>query len=141
MGKFWEDEGFKKIQNEWYKTLNKEGFEDAEKMVGGEMVLTQRASNAYRQADLLIRSSKEDYFDLLTRMVQDQPFDDEVDKLVMTRLSEGISIKEISKELEQLGKRSHRQTIRFIKRKYENRWGIKTWKKEQMASKRMRVKK
>jgi hypothetical protein len=57
----------------------------------------------------------------------------------MFRVADGARNCEISRELREIGDpicKGYRQTIMFIIRHYENLWGIKNWKPEQMRVKR-----
>jgi hypothetical protein len=135
--KFWQTKEFKKQQREWYEKAAEGGtYKDIEKVVGGQSTLIQRASNAYRQAPRVVRQNKLAYYQLLATRVNEEKFDDAVDELVMRMLADGAKIRSISDELKVRGHRHHRQTIRYIVRKYEVRWNIKRWKQSQMTSKR-----
>ena len=137
MAKYWLAKGFKELQKEWYRKVEVDGlYTDIEKVVGGESVLVQRASNAYRQASQVVRQNKLRYYQLLASHVNEEKWDDAVDELVMKMLAEGSKIKSISEHLKKKGHRHHRQTVRFIVRKYETKWNIKSWKQSQMTSKR-----
>jgi hypothetical protein len=114
--------------------LDKDGFEDAEKTINADSILIQNASNVYRQADELTRDNKLIYYEVLSQWIQKDQFDTEVDKIIMIRVSEGMKIKDISSELKSLKLPCwHRQTIRYIIRKYEQRWKIKTWTKHKLS--------
>lgn len=135
--KYWETNSFKALEKDWEEKLKQSGFKDAEETIKGEKLLIQQSSNVYRQAVPLIRESKMDYYQLIMVNLADNPPEDEVELLVMTRLSEGKKIGDISTELATLGERCHRQTIRFIKRKYEDQWNIKKWEPHQLRSRKM----
>lgn len=128
---------FEELEKYWYDRLKKEGFKDIEKKVGNERVLIQRASNVYRQATEVERENKRSYYELISSHVQHEQFTDPTDELIMCRRAEGITIKEISAELKKLGERCHRQTIRFIIRKYELKWKVRNWNPDQLATKKM----
>lgn len=124
--KFWQTKKFKQLEQEWYRRLEEEKFSDLEKWVGGTLTLRQEASNCYRQAPAVVWENKQRYFELLgVYFHQEKEFKDEVEAFVMEQRANGVSIKRISKELETMGERCHRQTIRTIVRKYEVKWGIK----------------
>lgn len=122
--KFWQTKRFKSLQNEWYKKLDN----DAEKIINGEHVLKQRASNSYRSISRIARENKQRYYELLGSYFHKEDFIDGVEKLVMERKSNGVSIKLISDELRLIGERCHRETIRHIIQKYEKKWDIKRGK-------------
>lgn len=123
--KFFQTKAFKALQIEWDEILRRSGFKDAEKRQGANDQLRQRASNAYRGAPETIRENKAHYYELLGEFFYQEVFDDDVERLVMERRSEGVKIKDISRELRELGERSHRETIRHIIYKFEAKWGIK----------------
>ncbi len=83
--------------------------------------------------------SKRRYFELIAQFFSDERwFEDDSDRLIMQRTSEGWTIAEISKELRSLGKfKFNRDTIRYIRRRYENKWGVRHWKPEQMVSRKV----
>lgn len=132
---FWKTKEFKALQDAWYKRLEGLGFQDAEKTVGGEVVLKQNSSNAYRGADPDLIELKEKYFNLLTEKVQDAEFRSEVDRLIMTWHAEGMLIKYICEELDDMGMWRARDTVRYTIRKYEMAWGIKAWTPRQLHKK------
>lgn len=140
-GKYWQKASFQIIRKRWYQKLKETGFVDAEKDVGKKQFLSQVSSNAYRQASEVIRECKSAYYSLLAECLFEDPPLDEIEKLILLRRSEGHKIKEISRELETRGERCHRQTIRFVIRRYENKWGIRKWNQAQLNPKWMRYKK
>jgi hypothetical protein len=127
---FWNSPKFKKIKFEWYEILEKHGFKDIEK---SSQELKQNAPNSYRQSHPLIVENKLEYYLLLGHHIELEPnFDSDIDKFVMECFSEGLSNREIVDELIRIGKKRHRETVRFIRRKYEHRWGICKWSDSQM---------
>lgn len=164
MAKFWRSSEFKKLQSEWEEKLRQSGFEDAEKEVGGDRVLKQRADYAYRSSTTATIEAKEEYFQLLSSWVRiETQFDGESffqlplplpgvdplelkrnissDRLIMEMTAAGKNIQEISRELKRRRMEKHnRDTIRYIRRRYEDRWGIRRWTREQMVSRRVRLK-
>ena len=127
MPKYWQTIQFKKLEKEWDLTLKEAGFIDAERTVGDERVLSQNAPNAYRQTNKVIIESKVEYFTLLTKHAGDEKFEDKIDELVMNLRANGYKIREICENLKQIGQKCHRQTVRFIIRGYEHKWGIRKW--------------
>lgn len=143
MAKFWRTPDFQELNKQWNEKLKKSGFDDAEEEVGGEKLLKQRASYAYRRRETTAvqRQNKLEYFMLIAQFIErEKGFEDESDKLIMQRTAEGLSIREISEELQRLKKpKFNRDTIRYIRRRYEHRWGIRFWSKEAMVSRRVRT--
>lgn len=154
MAKFWRSSQFESLNQEWEKKLKESGFQDVEKKVGREKVLKQSSDYAYRrrEATEIVRDAKLTYFTLLSQWISAEKefFDPQLtltfnpqfeiqnaDRLIMERTAEGKTIREISRELKSLGMHKfNRDTIRYIRRRYENKWGIKNWKPEQMVSRR-----
>lgn len=135
---------FKQLLGEWNKKLEDTGFQDAEKEIAGERVLKQTSDYAFRESVEVIREAKLQYFTILAQKISDErEFDDAWDRLIMERTAEGWSIKEISEELKSLkpGDRErtkhNRDTIRYVRRRYEHRWGIKVWLPHQMQSRKV----
>lgn len=126
----------RQLQREWYRKLKKTGFVDAEKLSGNDMVLKRSASDAYRQASKVTRDAKQAYFDQMCYHAYQEHFDKKIDELVIKMRAEGANIKGICAQLKKKGYERHQQTVRFIIRKYENRWGVKCWKPKLMTSKR-----
>lgn len=131
---FWEKDDFKQLQREWYSRLADEGFKDIEKGIDDSSLLHKWSSYAYREVkDPHVRMSRSLYFQALTEGAATQPFDTDVDAIVISKRAEGERIKDIAEYLKQQSlKPCHRESIRCIIRKYEHRWGIRTWKPEQL---------
>lgn len=115
---FWKSEKFRRLQEYWYKKLAENGFEDAER----KGLLIQNAPNSYRQETPTKREQKLEYFLLLGQGVSEERFECEIDKKVMTMIADGISLVEIAKKC-----KMDRNTLRYICRRYEHKWGIKSW--------------
>lgn len=135
---------FRQLLGEWNKRLEQEGFQDAEKDVAGERVLRKSADYPFREAVEVIRETKLQYFTILSQKIsEEREFDDEWDRLIMERTADGWSIREISDELKGLKPddrertKHNRDTIRYVRRRYEHRWGIKVWLPHQMQSRKV----
>lgn len=136
----WQTTRFKELEAEWEKKLAESGFEDAEKKIAGERVLKQSADYAYRRKEHTeeYREAKLAYYSLISQKIHGTRFDDDSDKLIMEKTAEGWSIQEISRELKHLEMpKFNRDTIRYIRRRYETRWGIRHWKPEEMVSRKV----
>lgn len=153
MAKFWTSEKFKKLKHKWEEKLKKSGFEDVEKEINGHVTLKSysscesRYAGIYRFAPTVVREGKEDYYRILSQKVHlELNFEDESDKLIMEWTAEGRKVKDISEELKRLlpdGKqrsKHYRNTIRYVRRRYEDKWGIKSWTEEQMGLKKNKKK-
>lgn len=136
--RYWQTKKFSLIEHKWYEKLKKQGFIDEEKRLGAERVLIQRSSNAYRQSPRVVKENKESYFDLVMQGLHKFECDNPIDQIIMNQRSLGISIQEISaylkkkKQKHQNHSYSHRNVIRYVIRKYENRWGIIRWTPKQL---------
>lgn len=131
--KFWSTQPFRELQKEWYERLRAEGFNDAEEMVGEEMVLRQNAQHVYRRAtDEILRETKEAYFRFMAAKVHETVFQSEIDRFIMASHAQGKMIEAICEELEQMGERRARNTVRFKIRGYEMQWGLRHYTKKQL---------
>lgn len=146
--KFWKSSQFDQLKREWEEKLAQSGFRDAERDIGGERVLRQTADYAFRRRETVavIRECKLTYFTILAQhLAEERNFADEWDRLIMERTAEGKTIKEISEELRAMipqgrARTKHsRDTIRYVRRRYEHKWGIKVWRKEEMQSRKVRT--
>ena len=147
MGKFWQTPEFNALQREWNARLGESGFVDAEKGES-ERFLKDSASEMFREktrrherTQILI-DSRFQYFQAISRFcLNEKEFDDDCDRFIMESTADGRTIREISEDLRKMvpeGKRRtkhNRYTIMFVRRRYEHRWGIRTWTSEQMRKK------
>lgn len=123
----------KALQKEWDEILAATGFQDIERTIDGERALIQYASYPYRRAtDSNVRENKLSYYAQISSMIHDEKFPNEIERLIMTRIGDGAQIQEIVMEIRKSGQNIHRQTVRYIIRRYENKWGIKSWTQKQM---------
>lgn len=132
MGQFWRTSKFRCLNKEWNKKLKDSEFEDAEIDLKGDRSLKQRSSNCYRQATQLERESRLDYYLLVGSLANDTEFETELEKLVMIRHAEGATIKEIVEEIKRQGMPRERRNIRHIIRRWQAKWGIRSWTLKQM---------
>lgn len=132
MAQFWKTKNFRQLAKEWNLKLEEQGFIDAEIDLKGDRALKQRATNSYRQATQLERESRLEYYVLMGNLAINEIFPNELESVVMIRHSEGATIKEIVKEISFRGIFKNRKTIRHIIRRWQSRWGIKTWNLRQM---------
>ena len=131
--KFYQTPEFRKLECEWERKLAADGFSDIEETVGSEKKLAQYALRfGSRQEHFVQKEAKIRYFQLLQGAACQAHFDNDLDRLVMSMKAEGARITEICRVLLKKGILKYRGTIRLIIRKYENRWGIRNWKPEQL---------
>ena len=135
MSKWYQTQKFKDLDYLWLQKLKESGFKDQEKTLGNDRVLTQKGSNAYRQAPQVVRDNKLRYYELIGQCVFSQKWTDDASRIIMFRRSEGVKIKDICLELKDKDLKCHRQTVRFTIRKYENLWGLRKWQPHQLKSK------
>jgi uncharacterized protein Smg (DUF494 family) len=144
MQKFWKTKQFQAINKNWNSKLSESGFKDAEIEKHGEFYLKKHShcDNRHHENVAIVRENKQAYFHILDEYIQKETdFPDESDRLIMELTAQGFHICEISETLRSLFlKKNHRNTIRFIRRRYEHKWGIKTWKPEDMVSRRVPIK-
>lgn len=129
---FWTTPTFKALQKAWYASLKDAGFKDAEELVGDELVLKQNAAHPYRVATTLTRDCKEAYYHFVAQKVQETVFTSDIDRLILGRYAEGWKIRHICEELESIGKRRYRGTIRYKIRIYEMKWGLRQYTPKQL---------
>jgi hypothetical protein len=132
--KFWKSKEFEEAQRVWEAKLKESGFKDIEKRLP-----TGTEQRALNPANRDRQEAEAEYYRLISLKVSEEElFENEMDRLIMERIAEGKKITEISAELKAKlppGKqrsRHNRRTIRYIRRRYENKWGIRSWKPEQM---------
>jgi len=129
---FWRKKSFKILSRQWNKRLIESGFSDAEIEIKSDRILKQRATNSYRQATQLERESRLEYYCFLGYLANNTEFPNELEKFVMLRHAEGATIREIVDELNCRGIIRHRQTIRYVIRRWQTKWGIRTWSLREM---------
>lgn len=123
------------MQEAWYAKLKESGFEDAEEMIAGEMVLKQVAEHVYRGAEPEVISAKEDYFRILRDNVRRCVFRSKTDRIILLLRADGAKMNQIADTLMLLGKRRCRMTVRMTIRKYEMEWGIRKYSPKQLNKK------
>lgn len=141
MPKYWKSKRFEELNEEWNKKLKESGFKDIEKQAGSNTFIDYQY--VYKHCRGVAKEIRTQYFLSLSHCVQEEKsFEDHLDQLIMERTAEGVSIKEISDELRnkpmdgRLRSKHNRNTIRYVRRRYENKWGLRIWKPEQMVSRK-----
>lgn len=121
--KFWKTQKFKALRSEWEERLRQSGFTDIEDEKGR---LKQNAGNSYRTTTAAIIEGKQRYYELLCQGYhREKGFRDTVERIVMLLRSRGVKIEHISLGLRAVRERNHRDTVRKIIRRYEEKWRIK----------------
>lgn len=122
----WKPFSTKKLQKlyaTWEKRLEVEGLG----VVG-------RQPNPYQSGtvghDSITRSAKTAYYRAMTAAAKNHKrYDSAVDRVVMTMIADGASLVRVTQELQRLKMvPKNRCAVRFIIRKYEERWGIRVRK-------------
>ncbi len=137
--KYWLTPGFKALQRAWYAELVKDGFEDAEELVADEMKLRQIAAHPYRNAESIGMETKESYYRILFQKVQGSAFDNDIDRIVLTMFAEGAKVARIVESLGAHGKARCRETVRYIIRRYEMQWGLKSYSPQKLQKRAQRT--
>ena len=125
------------LQKYWYQKLAEDGFKDIET---DEVVLKKEADRSLSWfKDPSYRASKVEYYILIEHSLRENiaEFDEDYDYFIMVLWTKGYKKSEICRALESLNKKIHRNTVTWIIRKYESKWGVRQWKPNQMMSQRM----
>jgi hypothetical protein len=143
MRKVWRLSEFRDLKQEWEERLFYDGFVDIEVEKNGTRQLKKFADAPTHDAKMTPEQAeiRADYFSKIEQFVaKETGFEDESDRLIMERTAAGCLIWEISKELREKNlKKSNRDTIRYIRRRYEMRWGIRHWRPEEMVSRKPKM--
>lgn len=136
--KFYETKEFKKLSQEWNRKL-----ETPYKQINPYLNYQQTRSSilvAYHRRDYFLQLSQHmEHFKAIHYDKQPK-LKAKRDRIILQLRSEGCLIQEILAKLNQVGIQIHRQTVRFIIRKYDTLWGIRFWKPSQMTSNKLRSK-
>lgn len=132
---FWKTPSFKALQQAWYQRLRDEGFEDIEEFIGEELELKDKDLRRAGHRDYMRAEYDAEYFHVISQKVHETEFRNDVERLIMLSHSEGKKAVTICEELKQRGTPRHRHAIRFIVRRYEAKWELKTWSPTQLGKK------
>lgn len=113
---------FKALEAKWNKKLTEKGFKDVERVGGpGGVRVLKTSSNPFRNSEsYAIAEVKSGYYLDIARALSGTKWDCKLDKKILTLYSEGVTIKEIARQVLR-----HRETVRMVIYKYEDRWKIK----------------
>jgi hypothetical protein len=84
---------FEKLQDKWYKKLEKTGFKDIE--YADMSVKSARVSRSLNWSDPTLRQSVLEYYLMAYNFLIDYKFESEVDKIIWEYYAEGLSIRDI----------------------------------------------
>lgn len=139
---YWLSAKFKALQNAWYAKLEATGFEDAEVMVNGQMMLRQCAEHPLKEWSSLEVDTRATYYQALGILTETHDFQSIVDRTILTMFAEGAKIRTICEVLEHRGipslrqrRRRCRNTVTFTIRKYEQLWGLREYSPRQLNKK------
>lgn len=127
MEQFWRKKTFKVLLTTWNKELEKSGFEDAEIELKGDRALRQSASSRFKRWPEWERESRLEYYCFVGHLVHNAIFPNELEKFIMFKHSEGATIREIVDEAENNGMSVFRKTVMHIIRRWQMKWGIRSW--------------
>lgn len=129
---------FLRLQKHWYQRLSESGFKDIERLDGEELVLDRPAPEDYFRVSPFEREMREQYYLAICHAVfsDETFFRNEIDRYILSRHAEGAKAKHIAEELKTRGIIRHRHSIRFIVRKYEMAWGLRSYNDKQLNVKK-----
>lgn len=133
--KFYQTKKFKETERDWNKKLEESGFEDIEKEVGGEKKLKNYSSGICKHENTKreIIEARREYYDKLNECFQKELF---LEYEIISSYVHGKKRAEIHRELIASGHQVEYETVRFIIRRYEYKWGIKNYTLKQMNLRR-----
>jgi hypothetical protein len=110
---YWTTNKYKRLAATWDKRLAREGLG----------LVDRDHAKAYEPSD-----EREVYYRMMgSHVAANCEFDTPIDKYVLTQYVSGVMLKDIVKGLKLKGFPRDRSTLRWIIRKYENRWGVRRW--------------
>ncbi len=131
MAEFWKTKSFKITSKEWDKKLKQSGFIDDEEAM-------RKPHRGYEKASQLERELRYEYYSLIGHHVHNTEFPNILEKQILILHAEGFNISEISRELGDFKHfEKNRKDIRYIIRRWQQRWGIKRWSLKQLNLKRI----
>lgn len=129
--KYYQTKQFRELEGAWEGKLKESGFEDIEKRVGSKKVMKNHNDHASHYHKRL--EEKAEYYRILNECFLREIF---VDHKIMRDFVAGRKRAEIFRELLAMGHSIEYETVRFIVRRYEYRWGIKHYTPKEMNLKR-----
>lgn len=91
MSKFWKNEQYKKLEEYWYKKLEKDGFNDVE---SSEDHLKMWTSTMLKKSTPTWRA-KEHYYYMATQFLNDYKFESNRERIIWEYHANGISVRDI----------------------------------------------
>jgi predicted metal-dependent hydrolase len=110
----------------WEASLEDEGL--------SELDLSKSSSFKLFDSDVMPLSEglKLDYYLKIFSMFHMEQFENEKNRKVIELWSQGKNKSEITRTLDTLGLHLNRETIRYVIRRFEHKWGIRNWTLKQL---------
>ncbi len=126
---------FKALQKHWYSVLRDDGFEDIEELKGRQLVISQSCSSRFARLPEHIKQARIEYFNQILYFIysENKTFRNEVHRYILMRYAEGARNKTIVQELKSRNTPLTRVAVRIIIRKYEMKWGIRSYTRKQLG--------
>lgn len=85
--------------------------------------------------DRIQLEAKEEYYRVMSHLAYDidTPYDNKAHEYILKKWSDGETIAKISEGLTTLGEDRERKAIRFTIRRYEMRWGLKSYRRKEIG--------
>lgn len=111
----------------WQERLKESGFYDFE--IEGEKINAR-----INESDKISKTKQNDifYYSEISAFAQKNKFNNDSYKRIMELRSEGFGISEILRKLLEENIKINRETIRYIIRRFEFKWGIRAWTLKEM---------
>lgn len=114
----------KKLQQEWYKRLEDEGFEDIEQDEEHLKVWHGHSFSNKFSPDLF--EAKTEYYQAAGRFLHEYAFSDETEKTIWEQHANGISIRNIVKTLTKQGVKTYKrkvdETVQRLRKEMKTSW-------------------
>lgn len=131
---------FLALQKEWYDKLKECGFNDIEILKGNQFELKDDPywkslmKDWANASKTVIQEANANYYRIIDEWLSDPetPFRSPFDRMIMQMHSEGRKKIEIFNALREARCPKSLATIRFIIRRYEEKWGLMTYAMNQM---------
>lgn len=139
--KFYETKQFRELETEWDQKLEASGFEDVEKKIGEKRELKRSCTSIANCPDLqrakkFVREMRIAYFEKISDCFNREIF---LEHRIMRDYAAGKNRIDIHKELLDEGFDVEYETIRYIIRRYEYKWGIKNYTARQLNLKKLPI--
>lgn len=107
-----DNKDYVELRRKWYGKLKKEGFDDIEQLDGN--LKTWVSSEFTRNYDANFAKAKEDYYRLAGQFLHRYHFKDKKEQLIWELHSQGVSIRDIVKELKKKNYKIYKSLVQVI---------------------------